>query len=59
MKQIKITGEVTISIVQYLDIPDDEVDEFLADTDNYDVNVDLEECQKEIIEWRFIDAEVV
>jgi len=59
MARIKLTGEVTISVVQYLDLPEDEVQEFLEDTDNYDVNVDLEECQKEIMEWHFLDAERV
>ena len=59
MKTIKLTGKVLLSVTQYITMPDDEVEEFLADSDNYDVNIDLDDCYREVYDWEYINAEVV
>ena len=58
MKKIKIVGEAVVRFTQYLDVPDDELDELLGDVENLKCNVDEDSAQKDIIEWNFIGGAV-
>lgn len=59
MKRVKITGEVTIQVIQYLDVSSDEIRELLDDEENLKCNVDEDGCTKQIIEWHYIRGEVI
>lgn len=59
MKRIRITGEATVRMVQYIEVPDDEVRELLDGDENLKANVDEDSCDKQIILWDFIRGEVV
>ena len=59
MKRVRITGEATVRIIQYLDVPDDELRELLDDDENLKCNIDEDSCKMDIIEWQLIRGEVM
>ena len=51
MKRIHITGKMTITFRQHIDVPDDEVEELLSSEENITCNVDLNLASWEVEEY--------
>lgn len=58
MKRIHITGKMTITFRQHLDVPDDEAEELLSSQANITCNVDLDRAAWEVEEWDDIQTRV-
>ena len=56
MKRIHITGKMTITFRQHIDVPDEEVEELLSSEENITCNVDLDRAAWEVEEWDNIET---
>jgi len=59
MPRVKITGLITYQVAQYLDVPDDELEELLGDEENMIANLNEGEMDQEAIDWSQMMATVV
>lgn len=56
MKKVKIYGDAVVVFTQTLLVPENEISDLISSEDSLTMNVDIEEAQKEIIEWKNIHA---
>lgn len=59
LKQVEITGKVTLKFVQRRWIPEDEIAELLSDESNLICNVDMDEVKDETPEWEDVEGKIL
>ena len=58
MKKVTITGKVVLKFRQVINVPEDELDEFMSSEENITCNVDLNCADWDIEEFEDVDASV-